>query len=740
MASSSSIGPSASEETDIYVFLNKHMRQNQDCDIFTFTNQDSTIDRAKGETTPFFEKSKTIQIRIPAIMCFRHSSTTINPEPMKIELQNYLQEQYRQQVGTHVYFSCPIRYNMALLRVGHSFENDNLKYCAERSNSNICSIYPCYRSVPPPTTPLKNLNKEPQKFQIVLGLCFFPNQGVGRERTWGRYCQVDDKNNWSFDVTSKIFKPGMERQRIANYAKPDSFPVIRPGDAAQGEQWSIAFYVCQGARVVLIDHRQLNVTKDGKKDHQEDKKPGVEYEHCRSLCQQGSVIIVRGICKFGIGLRDEVETKKTEEKSEEKKEKSKGKETRFWRQLVKHDYNDFFTSDYIRPNTSNALDEYERDKDAARVEIGENQYQDLFQLKDKVIFLGAVESQFNSACWEINIKKDDEHNVDHLVQVVAADGAMIVDIAPWIVGFQLIYSRQRYERLHESVIRNFAANDNDTNMEFQLPEEEYLVKRMIGIRNDDRKNAGIRDGWYNTFQVVVPSRSRGEERRWKEGYRLERDDQDIRRYIPLRPECQENLQMRNIEIHSQAPSKFAHYPLYPPYQQFSHSNDLLYLSDKEKVVSVADDEDKFGEYFKIVSNATDPTVKPDQLFKLYVENIGDYDWQLGNITTREYPGMFMTKYRMGIDYQKQGRPVLPTEKPNERLKSFYLMPTVMEKKTKEKAKRKERSEESGQEQKKQKKDSGGSGSGHKSSHTSGHKSGEKHRSSSESEKKKKSGK
>ena len=519
----------------------------------------------------------------------------------------------------------------------------------------------------------------------------------------------------------------MEGNEFANYAKPDFFPVIGPGDGAQGEQWSIAFYVCQGARAVLIDHRQLKVKKGGTTDHQEDKKTGDEYEHCRSLCQQGSVIVIRGSCKFAMMLRRDMTREEISEekkkKSQELTEKERNKDKGYWKRLVNHEYKDFMRSDYIRPNTSTDLDLKERDVDATRVKVGENQYQDLSQLKDKVIFLGVTESPFNSACWEINIDQDDESNVDHWVQLVPSDGAMIVDIAPWTLGFQLIHSRQRYERLYESVVHKFDPSDYDPNMEFELPGDQYLVKRMIGIRNDDRKKAGIRDGWYNTFQVVVPPRSRGEERRWKEGYRLERDDQDIRRYIPLHPESQTNLQMRNIEIHQKAPLKFAHYPLYPPYQpNKENENKLYYLWGKEKVVSVRDNDGQFGNYFKIVSNpgSTGATIDPNTLFKLVVNEINDYDFQFGR---GRNPG-FGIKYRLGIDYQKHWRPDMMDENfPYNKMTSFCLMQTEMEK-----AKRKEESEESSQEHKKKKKDSGGSGSGHKSSHSSSEKSGEKQKS------------
>ena len=85
-----------------------------------------------------------------------------------------------------------------------------------------------------------------------------------------------------------------------------------------------------------------------------------------------------------------------------------------------------------------------------------------------MIFLGANESQYNSACWDINIARDDEKDIDHSVLIHGSEGAVIVDIAPWRTGFELVYWRQRYERLHKSVVFMFPEQDFDDNMKFMV--------------------------------------------------------------------------------------------------------------------------------------------------------------------------------------------------------------------------------------------------------------------------------
>ena len=150
---------------------------------------------------------------------------------------------------------------------------------------------------------------------------------------------------------------------------------------------------------------------------------------------------------------------------------------------MSHYFDEFCSSDVVKPNVAgNKLDRTEMVTEDSRVISG----MQLSQLKDKVIFLGANESQYNSACWDINIASDDEKDIDHSVLIHGSDGAVTVDIASWRTGFELIYWQQRYERLYKSVVFLFPEQDFDDNMKFAVPTDDYYLKRIIGIESSVR--------------------------------------------------------------------------------------------------------------------------------------------------------------------------------------------------------------------------------------------------------------
>ena len=181
----------ASEVTDLYMWITtRRGNQDQNCCLYTYMmDRDRKVDYTKGERTPFFKKESDkikIQIRIPAIMCFKHTMNMENLDPVKEEFQSYMNKYYRPQVGIHAFLSHPIHSEKGQLRFVRTNESDDLEYRVEKKNTRICSIYPCFRSVAPPTTPSTDPNKKPQNFQIVFGLCFLPKQELSRQRTWGQ--------------------------------------------------------------------------------------------------------------------------------------------------------------------------------------------------------------------------------------------------------------------------------------------------------------------------------------------------------------------------------------------------------------------------------------------------------------------------------------------------------------------------------------------------------------------------
>ena len=629
--------PWATEEIDIYVWINSRtkLKAYDRHKICTFMDDDRNVDHDYGVEQPFFEPfSDRIRIRIPALMCFRQvGEEYMTPKDMLNEIIDYMLYDYRKQVGIHALLSqasgivaCPVRY-------ANNYEDNNMNYFVHHNLPSFTSIYPCYR----PTV-------WPNEFEMVFGLCFVPEQRVCRQRTWGRYNHIDVDNRFSFDITSSMFDKALkdEAEQGDHYTNTDLFHENRPGERKEGDLWSFAFYVCQGARAVLVDHRHEEVDKFKRPYHHENKRG----PHCRSLCQQGSVIIVRGRNTYGIHLH----YWEMDNGADQSQQKANTQQSNRYVDMY---YYNFFNSDYVRPRTRTELDSQERMIDNIRIKRDNGQYLHLSELKDKVIFLGAADSQFNSVCWELNIAKDKKTNGDHLLIVKAPQGGSIVDIAPWRTGFQLIYWRQRYERLYKSVIDRFDGNDFDDNMEFLVPANEYMFKRIVGIHSDLRMREGIREGWYNNFEIVVPTHVRGVRRNWLTPNNLDDEDQDIRRYIPLHPECQNNLLMRNIEMLTELPNIpkcLPQFPLYPPYQICANRDEFCYLSNKEKVVSVADDEGRMGHLFEIVSTdlSVTPTVDPYQQFTLEVKEIDAPYWLQ---SVNNYVMDQRVHYRLGSDYQ-----------------------------------------------------------------------------------------
>ena len=102
----------------------------------------------------------------------------------------------------------------------------------------------------------------------------------------------------------------------------------------------------------------------------------------------------------------------------------------------------------------------------------------LNDFKDEVIFLGAIESEFNSACWRILIQDNDDIDFCQIWLAVPNQG-IIEDIAPWNSGFELIRARQQYEQPWRAVVKYQA---NTRVPQFVVPNEpEYVIPRILGL-------------------------------------------------------------------------------------------------------------------------------------------------------------------------------------------------------------------------------------------------------------------
>ena len=73
-------------------------------------------------------------------------------------------------------------------------------------------------------------------------------------------------------------------------------------------------------------------------------------------------------------------------------------------------------------------------------------------LNRRVVFLGAVDSEHNSVCWDVNVSSRTASRRDqssarfsHYCQLSVPEGGYIEDIPSWNTGFQLISARCQYE-------------------------------------------------------------------------------------------------------------------------------------------------------------------------------------------------------------------------------------------------------------------------------------------------------
>ena len=100
--------------------------------------------------------------------------------------------------------------------------------------------------------------------------------------------------------------------------------------------------------------------------------------------------------------------------------------------------------------------------------------------KDQVIFLGAIESEFNSACWSLMVQDHDDIDYCQIWLTIPNEG-IIEDIAAWNSGFELIRARQKYEQPWRAVVR-YPEHAIPRVPQFVLPNDhEYVIPRILGV-------------------------------------------------------------------------------------------------------------------------------------------------------------------------------------------------------------------------------------------------------------------
>ena len=108
------------------------------------------------------------------------------------------------------------------------------------------------------------------------------------------------------------------------------------------------------------------------------------------------------------------------------------------------------------------------------------------QFRRKVLFLGAVESQYNTACYKLFNREDDG------LQLKCPEGAILEDVAPWNTGFKLILARHRFQRSFESCFAPIRVipyvNRPSARLAFRVPPNPYIFRRMLGLEGNRKLN------------------------------------------------------------------------------------------------------------------------------------------------------------------------------------------------------------------------------------------------------------
>ena len=206
---------------------------------------------------------------------------------------------------------------------------------------------------------------------------------------------------------------------------------------------SMAFYVCNGARLMVMDGTK-------------------KEDHNRSLMQQGSVVVVHnGYLSIEVAVRRPI---------------TKNQETGRSHFIASRFYwTDAFNS--VSGCFPSQLNERlaDEEKPFDRAEEGGRQLSHWYR---KVLFLGAIESQYNTAVWHLYL-----YATGHC-HLQVADGCMLQDVAPWNTGWKLIRARHLFERSYESCFGPISPNQPSARLSFEAPTDPYIFMRMLGIQGN----------------------------------------------------------------------------------------------------------------------------------------------------------------------------------------------------------------------------------------------------------------
>ena len=337
-------------------------------------------------------------LRIPAILHLRaqdHSEVTE---------RQHLRTRLRPQWGQHVYLGSTFMLRTASTFIQTDLQPQDQYQCP--GGQNVSCIYPCYH---------------PVNGQMMMGLYFRRHNAMpGVDRTFRRRPGIHNNPRVS-DLTEDII----------DTAIPGQADLAHLQDANNWPEGSIALYVCNGAKLLVLDGT------DG---------------HNRSLFQQGSLVVMQGykILTFDINVRQGV-----------------GFTRRFWNQAFDDQTGVFPTNS----NTGMDQQEAQWDNEGNRT---------VSEFHRKVLFLGAIESQYNSVSWTL------VHYHDDNCQLRGADGAMMEDVAPWNTGFKLIRARHLFQRSYESCFgpTPVIPNPLTARWPFDAPTNQYIFRRILGLEGN----------------------------------------------------------------------------------------------------------------------------------------------------------------------------------------------------------------------------------------------------------------
>ena len=412
---------------------------------------------------------------------------------------------YRKQCGYHVFIDATKRPNFekvahAIERVITSWQWDDTrtpdKWDYNRwtdTRAPISSIYPAMRlNVLDHASNVldqkaANFQRDPE---LLLGLLFRSDETTGnryhqrsyerRENTF-RSRNVEDITESFIELIRDDVTPGPRDYLWKN-------DVLFPTNA---DREAVAVYVCRAARLLVFDdslyrwNEQNNTLVDGRAQLGTD---GITRpRHNRSLFQQGSLVVVSN-CKLELAMQI-----------------YKGDK------LYSHSYMDYGNENPILPD----------------IYTGEPP---LCNLQKKVLFIGANDSMHNSICWQLQVRRKEGMPYKYVASLVAPEGGRLLDVANWNQGFKQIYWRHRSERLAETMtVRSDGQTSMSLALDFQLPANDVLLRRIHGIQNANEMNV--------PFPVPVPNGCTPlPTNHWQIEYdqtipASEQTDCDVRRYI-----------------------------------------------------------------------------------------------------------------------------------------------------------------------------------------------------------------